>query len=170
MSNHKHNIRPAGFQDAEAIFALIRSRPEELLPRPIGDIVQNIDRFLVCEKDGVIAGVVSWQIMPEIGAPSRPSVEVKSLAVAEGRQGTGIGRALVGSAIERISGLHPVQVIALTFRPEFFEKLGFREVPKQELMHKVYAGCINCTRYDSPFTCPEIAMAMDIAPPTDARS
>jgi len=23
-------------------------------------------------------------------------------------------------------------------------------------------GCINCAKYDSPFTCPEVAMAIDV--------
>jgi len=27
-------------------------------------------------------------------------------------------------------------------------------------MHKIYTGCINCTKYDSPFTCPEVAMVL----------
>jgi amino-acid N-acetyltransferase len=49
-------------------------------------------------------------------------------------------------------------VIALTFAPGFFRRFGFEETSKEGLMHKLYAGCVNCTKYDSPFTCPEIAM------------
>ena len=55
----------------------------------------------------------------------------------------------------------PAQCVVLTFSPEFFRKLGFIEVPKESLMHKLYAGCINCTKYDNPFTCPEVAMALE---------
>jgi hypothetical protein len=29
-------------------------------------------------------------------------------------------------------------------------------------MHKLYMGCINCTKHANPFTCPEIAMALDL--------
>jgi len=25
-------------------------------------------------------------------------------------------------------------------------------------MHKLYTGCMNCTKHANPFTCPEIAM------------
>jgi hypothetical protein len=32
-------------------------------------------------------------------------------------------------------------------------------------MHKIYMGCINCTKYSNPFTCPEIAMALDLHGP-----
>ena len=81
MTDKQHSIRSAHFSDAQAIFELIKRYPEEVLPRPISEIVQNIDRFVVCESDGMIVGTVSWQILPEIGAPKRPSVEIKSLAV-----------------------------------------------------------------------------------------
>ncbi len=155
-------VRPAEFSDAEAVFKLIKSYPAELLPRSMSDIVQNIDRFLVCERNGMIVGTVSWQILPEIGAPRQPSVEVKSLAVKRNLRRTGIGRALVLGAISRIKPLYPAQVVVLTFSPGFFRKMGFKEVPKKSLMHKIYMGCINCSKYHSPFTCPEIAMALQM--------
>ena len=158
MKKPAGTIRPAEFDDAQTIFELIKKCPDELLPRPISDIVQNIDRFLVCELDGKVTGSVSWQILPEIGTPRQPSVEIQSLAVDKRYQGRGLGRALVFAALQRVDSLHPFQVIALTFSPEFFRKVGFREVPKKKIMHKLYMGCIGCTKYDSPFTCPEIAM------------
>lgn len=163
MSQPSHNIRSAEFADAEAIFGLIKGHTEELLPRPVSDIVQNIDRFLVCVSGDAIVGTVSWQILPEMGRPKHPSVEIKSLAVRAEHRRSGAGRALVEAAIEHIRPLHPEQVIALTFVPEFFRALGFSEVPKESLMHKIYAGCVNCTRYDSPFTCPEVAMSLPIS-------
>ena len=162
MSNHPFTIRPAEFTDAQAISDLIKSYPDELLARPISDIIQNIDRFLVCEKDGRVVGTIAWQIMPEIGAPRQASVEIRSLAVAQPMLRSGIGTGLVKEAIARIRTLQPSQIIALTFAPGFFRKLGFVEVPKEKLMHKIYSGCINCTRYDSPFTCPEIAVALTL--------
>ena len=162
MKAAEYIIRPAEFGDANAVFSLIKRFPDEILARPISDIVQNIDRFIVCEAHGKIVGAVSWQILPEIGAPQRPSVEIKSLAVKDSHHRSGIGRALVSGAIERIRPLHTAQVIALTFTPQFFERLGFKRIPKAKLMHKIYAGCINCTKYDSPFTCPEVAVAMTL--------
>lgn len=157
-------VRNAGFEDVELIAGLIRGFPGQLILRPLSDVVQNIDRFLVAELDGAVAGCVSWQILPSIGAPRDPSVEIKSLAVAEKAQRRGVGSALVRSAIQRIRMLHPVEVVALTFDPEFFARFGFVPVPKERLMHKLYAGCINCTRFDSPFTCPETAVSLHIRP------
>lgn len=156
-------IRNAGFSDASAIFELIRENPDELLARPISDIIQNIDRVLVAEIDGAIAGTVSWQILPEIGLAKNPTVEIKSLAVKEQFRSLGLGRGLVEAAVGRVSDLKPSQVIALTFRPDFFRSLGFGEIPKDELMHKLYMGCVNCSKYDSPFTCPEVAMGLTMA-------
>ena len=162
MKTEKHKIRPAHFNDTEAICELIKQYPQELLVRPISDIVQNIDRFLVCEHEDIICGTISWQIMPEIGAPREPSVEIKSLAVKDKYLKQGIGMELVKEALHQIGKLNPAEVIALTFTPAFFEKCGFQETSKERLLHKIYTGCINCTKYDSPLTCPEVAMSISM--------
>jgi len=153
-------IRPAVFSDVESIFDLIKQHPRELVPRPISDIVMNVDRFLVCETEGKVIGCVSWQILPEVGVSKQHDVEIATLAVDAHYKGSGVGRVLVEAAIERIRPLRPSEIIVLTFTPGFFGKLGFEEVAKETLIHKIYIGCINCTRYDSPFTCPEVAMRM----------
>lgn len=160
MKQQKFVIRNAAFTDAEAIFLLIRKYPEELLVRPLGDIVRNIDRCLVCEHNGVVVGTVSWQILPEIGKPSAPTVEIRSLAVDKNFKGRGIGSLLVKEALKRICILKPANVIVLTFTPKFFQKLGFRKIEKRSIMHKIYIGCMDCPKFQSPFTCPETAMAL----------
>lgn len=154
-------VRNAAFKDTELVFNLIKAYPMELLPRSISDIAENIDRSLVCEWRGMIVGTVSWSILPEIGHARHPAVEIKSLAVKDSLRRKGLGKKLVKAAIGRIRRLNPSQIIVLTFTPEFFAGLGFRQVPKASLMHKLYMGCINCTKYDSPFTCPEVAMSLD---------
>lgn len=158
-----YEIGGAGFDDAAAIYALIREHPREVLARSMSDILQNIDRFLVCREKGRVIGAVSWQILPELGKARDPSVEIKSLCVSRDRQGRGAGDALVRAAIKKAKTLHPDKLVVLTFSPEFFRRFGFKEVPKETLMHKLYMGCINCTKYESPFTCPEIAMTKDMS-------
>lgn len=164
-------IRNAGFEDADAIYTLIKEHPREIVPRAISDIVQNIDRFLVCEvracpssARGRIIGTAAWQILPEIGKALNPSIEIKSVSISDHYQHRGIGSALVKAVIKRIKRFHPTQIVVLTFTPEFFRQFGFREVAKETLMHKLYMGCINCTKYDSPFTCPEVAMTLAVKP------
>ncbi|MBN1268078.1 MAG: GNAT family N-acetyltransferase [Kiritimatiellae bacterium] len=158
-------VRKAGFSDCDPIYRLIKRNPRELVPRSINDIVQNIDRFLVAEDRGKVVGTVSWAILPEIGKPEHPTVEIKSVAVERSCRKRGVGRALVEAAIKRVRELKPEQVIVLTFTPKFFRKFGFAEVPKAGLMHKLYLGCLNCTKYDSPLTCPEVAMSLAVAKP-----
>ncbi|MGI6496274.1 MAG: GNAT family N-acetyltransferase [Kiritimatiellia bacterium] len=158
----KLHVRPAVLGDAVTIYHLIRSYPNELIVRSVANIVQNIDRFVVCERDGALVGCAAWSILPEMGDPHNTSVELQSLAVHRDHCNTGIGGRLVKAVLERIRPFQPAQVIVLTMTPEFFRKLGFAEVPKTQLMHKIYTGCVNCMRHSNPFTCPEIAMALDL--------
>lgn len=162
MNAAPYIIRNAGFRDVAAVYNLIKDNPNELVPRSMNDIAQNTDRFFIAEVAGRVAGIVSWAILPEIGKAEHPTVEIKSLAVDKDQRALGLGRALVQAAIDRIRILQPEQIIVLTFTPEFFGKLGFKPVPKETLMHKLYTGCLNCTKYDSPFTCPEVAMSLDL--------
>ena len=151
-------IRQAKLADAERICALINLNSDLLVPRSLGNIVESIDRFFVAEADGEMAGCASYQIHPEIGAPEAATVEIVSVAVKRAFRRRGIGRALVESVAARAAAFSPREVLVLTFAPEFFGSLGFREIPKTKVMHKLYTGCINCTKHTDPFTCPEIAM------------
>jgi amino-acid N-acetyltransferase len=159
------SIRSAVLKDSEQIFDLIRMHQEDLISRPIGDIIQNIDRFVVCEAGGRIVGCAAWQILPEIGEPERASVEIQSVAVGQGYRRHNIGTRIVAYILDAIRRFEPAQAIVLTFAPKFFESLGFRVIPKTQVMHKLYMGCINCTKHANPFTCPEIAMALDLRQP-----
>ena len=163
MNKPAFTIRAATLADAEAIFALIHAHPDDLVPRPMGNIVENIDRFAVAEAGGRMVGCAAWHILPEIGAPRRATVEVQSVAVDAAYRRAGIGRALVQSILARVAPFRPAEVLVLTFAPEFFATLGFREIPKTQVMHKLYSGCINCTKHANPFTCPEKAMLCRLA-------
>ena len=68
------------------------------------------------------------------------------------------------TALERVAEFKPGQVMVLTFTPPFFEKLGFTRIPKETILYKLYKGCMNCSKYDSPLTCPEVAMAFTPKP------
>jgi len=75
----------------------------------------------------------------------------------------GVGRALVEAVIDKVRMFSPREVVVLTFAPEFFRSLDFVEIPKTDIMHKLYTGCINCTKHANPYTCPEIAMKRPLA-------
>ena len=156
--NMNFKVRPAGIGDAERIFALIHLNRDQLVPRSMGNIVENIDRFTVAETDEELVGCASFVIHPEIGDIFSSTVEVQSVAVKKPFRRCGIGKALVEAVAERIRAFGPMEILVLTFAPEFFTSLGFVEIPKTKVMHKLYTGCINCTKHANPFTCPEIAM------------
>ena len=162
MMQKEFSIRQARLGDAEQIFALIHRNTDLLVPRSVGSIVENIDRFVVAAKGGDIVGVATYQIHPEIGQIEKAMVEIQSVAVRAPYRGTGIGKALVEAVSARAALFDPKELVVLTFAPEFFRKLGFAEIPKTKVMHKLYTGCMNCTKHTDPFTCPEIAMVKEL--------
>ena len=155
-------VRPATLADAERIFALVNLNRDQLVPRSLGSIVESVDRFFVAEAEGEMAGCASYTVHPEIGNAEAASVEVVSVAVKSVFRRRGIGRELVEAVIARVRAFHPHEVVVLTFAPEFFRSLGFVEIPKTQIMHKLYTGCINCTKHADPYTCPEIAMSKSL--------
>lgn len=160
--NEAINVRSAKLLDAQAIFDLIAANDDQLIPRSMGDIVSNIDRFVIAEKDGKLCGCAAYVIHPEIGQIEKATVEVQSLAVMESLRHLGTGSVIVNTLLERARNTGIKEAIVLTFAPKFFSKLGFVEIPKTKVMHKLYTGCINCTKHANPFTCPEIAMTLSL--------
>lgn len=158
-------IRQADLRDARAIYALIKSNPEELMVRPLADIARDIDRFTVVTVGRKIAGCASYTIMPEAGNFSKATVELRSVAIRNTMRKKGLGRLLVEAVVARIAPIKPEQIFVMTYTPEFFAKLGFEKIEKSTIMHKIYMGCMNCTKHSNPFTCPEVAMAY--TPSTD---
>ena len=162
MGNSVPTLRSATLHDAEKIHAMIHLHRDELVPRPMGNIVEHIDRFLVAQCDGELVGCAAYQIWPEIGDPLKATVEVQSVAVRLPYRRRGIGRLLVNGVIEKVRAFNPREILVLTLTPAFFESLGFHETPKTHIMHKLYSGCINCTKHANPFTCPERAMLLEL--------
>lgn len=160
--NEEIKMRSANLGDAERIHALIRGLSDALVPRAMGNVVENIDRFLVAERDGELVGCAAYQIWPEIGDPLKASVEIQSVAVRAPYRRRGIGGLLVQAVIDRVRAFAPAEVIVLTLTPAFFASLGFHEIAKTHIMHKLYSGCINCTKHADPFTCPEKAMVLPL--------
>jgi len=160
--NGGFSIRGARLKDAEKIYALIHRHKDALNQRPISGIVQNIDRFFVAETGARMIGCAAYEVLPEFGAPIHATVEIQSVAVLASMRRKGVGKALIKAVLKRIAQFRAAEALVLTFAPEFFGSLGFREIAKTEVMHKIYTGCINCTRHADPFTCPEKAMLLEL--------
>lgn len=151
-------VEPARLADAAAIHELVTFWADrgDMLHRPIGEIYEAIRDFKVARLDGRVVGCGSLHIMgPDLA-------EVRSLAVAESMQGRGVGAAIVAACVEdaRLFGLE--RVFALTYRPAFFEKQGFRLANVLEFPQKVWNECVRCPFFTN---CKEVAVVYDLHGP-----
>jgi len=82
-------------------------------------------------------------------------VEIRSLGIAEGYKGQGLGSMLVKQLVEeaRVQGIP--KVMALTYEVSFFLKNGFNVVEKEIFPEKVWTDCVNCSKRNA---CDEIAV------------
>ncbi len=148
-------LRKAKVKDAPQIFQLLQIFAVQgiLLPRSMNSIYENIRDFFVYEIDGKIVGVGSLHIFWEDLA------EIKSLAVLPEYQHMGIGKKIVKACIEEAKQLGIKKVFALTYVPEFFKKLGFKETDKSQLPQKVWTECIHCIKFND---CKEIPVLIEL--------
>jgi amino-acid N-acetyltransferase len=150
-------IRKARMADVKGIHSLIAeyAKKGDMLPRSLADIYENLrDYFVFLGNDGELLGSAAIHIMWEDLA------EVRSLAVREGRMRRGVGTQLVESCISEAIMLGIARVFALTYKPEFFEKLGFHVVDKAELPQKIWADCLKCSKFPD---CDEVALVADFS-------
>jgi len=150
-------IRKARMSDVKGIHGLIAeyARKGDMLPRSLADIYENLrDYFIFEDDDGELVGSAAIHIMWEDLA------EVRSLAVREGKMRRGIGTQLVESCISEAIVLGIGRVFALTYKPEFFEKLGFHVVDKAELPQKIWTDCLKCSKFPD---CDEVALVADFS-------
>jgi amino-acid N-acetyltransferase len=121
----------------------------EMLARPLSEIYENIrDFFVIREGERVIACAalhISWSDL----------AEVKSMAVAEDCQRQGIGDQLIKACLKEARGLGLPTVFCLTYKPGFFEKMGFTQIDKMKLPQKVWNECYRCPKFPN---CDEIAL------------
>ncbi|MBN3040217.1 MAG: N-acetyltransferase [Candidatus Omnitrophica bacterium] len=149
-------IRKATLADAGDIHNLINSwaKKGKVLKRPINYVFEHLRDFWVFIVNNKIIGccslnIVGWQDLAEI----------KSLAVKAQFHRKGIGRKLVQKCLEEAVVLGVKEVFALTFVPEFFRKLGFKNIDRKKLPHKIWSDCINCTYFPN---CQEQAMILKL--------
>jgi amino-acid N-acetyltransferase len=148
-------VRKALIPDVKIIHKLLLTYAKDglMLSRSLSEIYEAIRDFYVFEQDGQVVGTVCLHICWEDLA------EVRSLAVAEESGGRGIGRQLVQACLEEGRQLGLRRLFALTYKPLFFGKLGFVEIEKAQLPHKIWGDCIKCAKFPE---CDEIAMTCDL--------
>jgi len=147
--------RKAEIHDAQAIHDLINlyAQRGEMLPRTMGEVFENLRDFYVVRPEEQLLGCVALHIVWSDLA------EVKSLAVPEDVQTKGLGSLLVEAAVQEARDIGLERVFALTYRPTFFERLGFVQADVMTLPRKVWNECYRCPKFPS---CNEIALVRDL--------
>ena len=147
--------RKAEIQDAQAIHDLINlyAQRGEMLPRTMGEVFENLRDFFVVRPEHELMGCVALHIVWSDLA------EIKSLAVPEDVQTKGLGSLLVEKAVEEARDIGLERVFALTYRPTFFERLGFVQADVMTLPRKVWNECYRCPKFPS---CNEIALVREL--------
>ena len=136
--------------DIKKIYNLLQYFADKdlLLGRSLSSLYDQLRDFSVYvdkeEKDpdqeklvGVCALHICWDNLAEI----------RSLAVVDEFHGKGVGGALITKALGEADSYGITRVFTLTYQPDFFKKLGFRDIDKSELPHKVWSDCINCSKF-----------------------
>ena len=151
-------LRKARIGDVKTIHRLINlsAAKDEMLPRSLIDIYNSLrDFFVYYDSDetsviGICAMKIIWENLGEI----------RSLYVDENYRKRGIGKELMEACIAEAIGLELFRIFTLTYKKDFFAKLGFREVDRTTLPEKIWSDCFHCSKY--PDYCDEVTMIVEL--------
>lgn len=148
-------IRKAKLRDVQEIQQLIKrySTRGEMLPRSLSELYDNIRDIFVSIQSRKVVGICALHVCWEDLA------EIRSLAVEEKNRKEGNGAKLVKACLGEARMLGVKRVFALTYRPDFFERVGFKKVDKAVLPHKIWTDCLKCVKFPD---CDEIAVVLEL--------
>jgi len=144
-------VEKAKISDVAQIHKLINHFADkgEMLARSLSEIYESIrDYFVIRDGEQVRACAALHVIWSDLA-------EVKSVAVAGEKQGQGDGNRLVTACLAESQELGIPTIFCLTYKPAFFEKLGFSQVDKMSLPQKIWAECYRCPKFPN---CDEVAL------------
>ncbi len=143
--------REAVLPDAEQIHQLISAHFETgtLLPRTFPEICENVRDFVVVADGGKIVGCGALHLYGVHLA------EIRSITVAPAYRHKGAGLLLIRKLLKQ-AAKHKVSCVCLFTRiPEFFSRLGFSIVRREDIPDKLYKDCCVCPKLHC---CDEVAM------------
>nr|WP_092071344.1 N-acetyltransferase [Dendrosporobacter quercicolus]NSL49387.1 N-acetyltransferase [Dendrosporobacter quercicolus DSM 1736]SDM25064.1 amino-acid N-acetyltransferase [Dendrosporobacter quercicolus] len=147
--------RKPKFKDVETIHKLINHYADQglMLPRSRNILYETLRDMIVAEQHGAVVGVGALHLVWDELA------EIRAMAIAPEAAKQGVGRSIVEALVLEARELGVKTLFTLTYQPGFFAKLGFAEVGKEALPHKVWKECINCPKFPN---CDETAMIRTI--------
>ena len=149
--------REATLPDAEQIHRLISTHFESgtLLPRTFPEICENIRDFVVVEEGGEIVGCGALHLY------GLHLAEIRSITVDPQFRSRGAGVLLVQKLLKEGKRHNVTGVCLFTRIPEFFSRLGFSIVQREEIPDKLYKDCCVCPKLNC---CDEVAMVRGEVP------
>lgn len=137
-------VRRAEIDDIRDIRGLLSAYAEKglLLPLSQKRISEMLPNFLVAEENGIVIGCAALRDFGDA------LFEVRSLAVKSSSNGKGIGSLLVTTLIREFKLPPQSKLFALTYRSDFFQRLGFNLVEKELFPQKIWSDCDKCPKKD----------------------
>ena len=150
-----NKVEKARISDADQIHRLINhfADKDEMLPRPLSEIYENIRDYFVVRQGEQVVGCAALRVM------WLDLVEIKSVAVVEEQQNQGIGSQLVEACFKEARELGIPTIFCLTYKPTFFERFGLSQIDKMELPRKVWTECYRCPKFPD---CDEVALICEL--------
>jgi len=150
-------IRKAKITDVREVQKLIElsAKKGEMLSRSLSELYDNLRDYYIFQEEsgdrilGTCAMHICWEDLAEI----------RSLVVREEYTQQGIGTKLIEACLSESISLGIYRIFALTYKPDFFRKFGFKVVDKAALPHKIWADCIKCVKFPE---CDEIAVLLEV--------
>jgi amino-acid N-acetyltransferase len=150
-------LSKANLSDIPQMQSLIVNEVKEgvILNRSEDEVATNIRSYILAKDGDKIVGYGALHIH------SVRLAEIRSLIVDSTYRGKGIGKDIVEYALKEAKELQIKEdVLVLTYLPDFFKKLGFSEINKEQIPeHKIWADCINCIHFP---ICNEVALIYKI--------
>ncbi len=149
-------LRKATLEDIASMQEIVQKEIKEgiILPRSDDEVATNIRSYLLAFNEDELVGYGALHIH------SPNLAEIRSLITKEGFRGKGIGSSIVKELLKEAKELKVKKVLTLTYEPSFFERLGFREIPKETIPeHKIWADCIKCIHFP---LCNEVSLIYEL--------
>ncbi len=143
----------AKLSDIPQMQALVVSEVKDgiILHRSEDEVATNIRSYVLAKEGEKLVGYTALHIH------SRRLAEIRSLIVDEAYRGQKVGQRMVEFTLNEAKALGVEEdVLVLTYLPQFFLKLNFKEIAKEGIPeHKIWADCIKCIHFP---VCNEVAL------------
>ena len=148
----------AKLSDIPAMQELVASEVKEgiILNRTEDEVATNIRSYVLAKDGDKLVGYTALHIH------SKRLAEIRSLIVDEAYRGKKVGQRMVEFTLKEAKDIGVEEdVLVLTYLPDFFQKLNFKEINKEVIPeHKIWADCIKCIHFP---ICNEVALVYKLS-------